>query len=101
MHYKTVSVPLGTHSLDEKEMTITCHMRVYMMTFLTTIFSEDLRPLSEDFRRFPKIFQNYIVFQRKNESSEQFSTFSEDLPKVSKDFQGGLGTNEVSIIQQP
>ena len=26
VHYKTVSVPLGTHRLNEKEMTITCHM---------------------------------------------------------------------------
>ena len=28
VHYKTVSVPLGTHRLNEKEMTITCHMRL-------------------------------------------------------------------------
>ena len=27
-HYKTASVPLGTHRLNEKEMTITCHMRL-------------------------------------------------------------------------
>ena len=26
-HCKMVSVPLGTHRLNEKEMTITCHMR--------------------------------------------------------------------------
>ena len=28
VHYKTVNVPLGTHRLNEKEMTITCHMRL-------------------------------------------------------------------------
>ena len=28
VHYKTVSVPLGTHKLDKEEMTITCHMRL-------------------------------------------------------------------------
>ena len=28
VHFKTVSVPLGTHRLNEKEMTITCHMRL-------------------------------------------------------------------------
>ena len=25
LHYKTVSVPLGTHRLDDNGMTITCH----------------------------------------------------------------------------
>ena len=28
VHYKTASVPLGTHKLNEKEMTSTCHMRL-------------------------------------------------------------------------
>ena len=28
VHKKTVSVPLGTHKLDKKEMTTTCHVRL-------------------------------------------------------------------------
>ena len=28
VHYKSVSVPLGTHRLNEKEMAITCYMRL-------------------------------------------------------------------------
>ena len=32
VHYKTTSVPLGTQRLNEKEMTITCHMRLLHKT---------------------------------------------------------------------
>ena len=32
VHYKTVSVLLGTQRLNEKEMTITCHMRLLHKT---------------------------------------------------------------------
>ena len=34
VHYKTVSVPLGTHRLNEKEMTITCHTRLLHKQYL-------------------------------------------------------------------
>ena len=63
---------------------------------LITTFLTIFRRFPIAFRRFSKIFQN--LFRRLHES---FQTFSEDyrrLPKITEDFCGG--TDDVLIIQQ-